>query len=440
MRIAHLPSSYFPESLGGTEIYVQQLTEALARRGHEAAVVYHSRCEATGSEVDGVVRLPPLGPCSRPELYARRARQDPPGFADFLERWRPDLLHFHALSLGAGPNHAQLAADRGIPWLVTYHTPTFSCLRGNLMRWGKEVCDGRVEARRCAACMLHGQGWPRPAASVLGRSPLPWQRLPDGPWLTRLALPSLVDLGRETWRRFMGGAAHIVACAAWCRGVLTANGVPAEKITLLRQGLPGASRTRMLRLPVATSNVQPARLGFFGRFCRLKGPDVLLAAAARLRRQGYSLDVDLVGPIPAEEQRWAAALLRQHQATYRGVLRGPELQSWIRSLDLVVVPSRSLETGPLTLLEAWDQGVPVVGAGRGGIREFMEEASMGELLFDANSADELARAMVRAFAWSGPAPRVVIAGMEEIAGRMEALYRQALCPDRGRSLLPCLDS
>ena len=34
------------------------------------------------------------------------------------------------------------------------------------MRWGREVCDGVIRPRACAACVLHSQGWPRLAASL----------------------------------------------------------------------------------------------------------------------------------------------------------------------------------------------------------------------------------------------------------------------------------
>ncbi len=61
--------------------------------------------------------------------------------------------------------------------------------------------------------------------------------------------------------------------------------------------------------------------------------------------------------------------------------RGSELISWLGSQDLVVNPSRWLETGPLTLLEAWDCGTPVIGTDMGGIREFMTSAGHSEMLF-----------------------------------------------------------
>src|SRR5207249_2120138 len=109
-----------------------------------------------------------------------------------LDRWRPDVVHFHALTLGAGSDHSRALQRRGLPYVVTYHTPSLVCQRGTLMRWGREVCDGVIRPRRCSACTLHGQGWPRPLASLLALSPLPWAALPEGPWVPRLALPSLL--------------------------------------------------------------------------------------------------------------------------------------------------------------------------------------------------------------------------------------------------------
>jgi glycosyltransferase involved in cell wall biosynthesis len=428
MRIAHLPSSYLPESLGGTEVYVHHLAEELARQGHESAVVVHGgRQDAEQpSALYQVVRLPGLGPCSRAELYGRLQQQEPPGFADFLDDWRPDVVHFHAFTLGAGLAHARLARKRGIPYVVTYHTPTFSCAGGTLMHQGRTVCDGRIEPRRCAACVLQGQGWPRPVARLLGCSPLPHAGLPDGPWLPRLALPSLLDEGLGHWREFMDGAAAIVACAPWCRDVLVRNGIDAAKISVHRQALPGPARTRKLRLPLPGG--RPLRLGFFGRFCWIKGPDLLLDAASRLHRQDLETVCELAGPIPDNERRWANRLLARHaaHAIYKGTLRDDALRAWLRSLDLVVIPSRWLETGPLTLLEAWDEGVPVVGANLGGIADFLNSANLDALAFEPENPASLADAIIRATRWSTPAATMNIPNARELVQRTVELYESLL--------------
>src|SRR5262249_36576627 len=160
----------------------------------------------------------------------------------------------------------------------------------------------------------------------------------------------------------------------------------AAKISVHRQALPGPTRTRTLRLPLPGG--RPWRLGFFGRFCWVKGPDLLLEAVAQLKRQGLETVCELAGPIPDNERRWANRFLARHAAPaiYKGTLRDDALRAWLRSLDLVVIPSRCLETGPLTLLEAWDEAVPVVGANLGGIADFLNSANLDTLAFEPENA------------------------------------------------------
>jgi glycosyltransferase involved in cell wall biosynthesis len=355
------------------------------------------------------------------------AHDEPPGLAAFLDGWQPDVVHFHAFTLGAGLGHARLAQARNIPYVVTYHTPTFSCPRGTLMYEGRQVCDGVLEPARCARCVLQGQGWPRPLARLLAGSRLPHGVFPDGPWLPRLALPSLLEEGERYFQEFMGGAAAIVACAAWCRDVLVRNGVNAGKITVQRQALPGPTRTRRLQLPLPSR--RPLRLGFFGRFCWIKGPDLLLEAAERLRQQGLDVVCELAGPIAPSEKPWAESLLARHasHAAYKGVLRGDEVASWLEGIDLVVLPGRWLETGPLTLLEAWDAEVPVIGANLGGIPEFLTSAGLETLAFTPDDPASLAEAVTRALAWTGAAPSVTIPGMETLGEELATLYGQVSC-------------
>jgi glycosyltransferase involved in cell wall biosynthesis len=424
MRIVHLPSSFLPDSLGGSEIYVHHLAEELARQGNESAVVVHGGRKDAGqpSSLYHVERLPSLPPCTRAELYSRLQREQPPGFAEFLDEWRPDVVHFHALTLGAGLAHARLARQRGIPYVVTYHTPTFSCARGTLMLDGRSACDGRIDPNRCAGCVLQGKGWPRPLARLLACSPLPHAKLPDGPWVPRVTLKSLMKTSRGHWQEFMDGAAAIVACAAWCRDVLVRNGVDPAKIAVHRQALPGPTRTRTLRLPLARG--RPLRLGFFGRFCWVKGPDLLLDASARLRRQGLDVFCELAGPIPDNERRWADRLLARNAvyAVYKGILHGDALRTWLQSLDLLAIPSRCMETGPLTLLEAWDEGVPVIGADLGGTAEFLAENGLADFRVSPQDSHALADGIRGVAQWRRPAPSVQIRGVQELVSATVDLY------------------
>src|SRR5207302_4825955 len=103
---------------------------------------------------------------------------------------------------------------------------------------------------------------------------------------------------------------------------------------------------------------------------------------------------------------WAEALFAAGapDVGYEGVKRGDDLAAWIRGRDLIVIPSRCLETGPLTLLEAWDQGTPAIGADRGGIHDFLTAAGLTECLFAPDDVGEIVAAVSRLLAWRGPPP------------------------------------
>jgi glycosyltransferase involved in cell wall biosynthesis len=200
------------------------------------------------------------------------------------------------------------------------------------------------------------------------------------------------------------------------------NGVTPEKISVHRQAMPGATRSRRLRLPI--NRERTIRLGFLGRFVPDKGPDLLLKAIPYLRQQGLKIECELSGPLSSGHAPWARRLLSEYQseARYLGFIPDDQLNHWLASLDLLVVPSRWMELGTYTLLEAWDNGTPVIGANLGGIPEFLCANGLADCLFELNNPRSLAEAVIRATTWSAPAPAVTVPGMDELCEAMVAIY------------------
>ena len=132
--------------------------------------------------------------------------------------------------------------------VFTYHTPTVSCIRGTLMQWGEVPCDGVMRRRGCAACKLQKHGLPIPASNLLAYVPGVIGRLltkasaPGGPFIV-LRMTSLVEERQEATRRLFNNVDHVVAVCEWAYRLLRANGVPARKLSLSRQGLPFAWKT-----------------------------------------------------------------------------------------------------------------------------------------------------------------------------------------------------
>jgi glycosyltransferase involved in cell wall biosynthesis len=170
-----------------------------------------------------------------------------------------------------------------------------------------------------------------------------------------------------------------------------------------------------------------------GRLSTEKGVDVLVEAVGRLDGD-VVLDVAGEGP----ERLSLEALARERapgQVRFWGRLPKPELFSLLRQSAVLSLPSRCYENQPVTILEAFASGVPVVGSDLGGIPELIETGVHGQVV-PADDADALANALrsvlaepERAFAMGRAARRFVEDefSCEKHLARLDALYDEAGC-------------
>jgi glycosyltransferase involved in cell wall biosynthesis len=76
-----------------------------------------------------------------------------------------------------------------------------------------------------------------------------------------------------------------------------------------------------------------------------------------------------------------------------GYQTGKALEQSISNAMCVVLPSEWYENAPLSLLEAYAYGKPVIGSNIGGIPELIEENKTG-FIFETNNSDELAEKII----------------------------------------------
>lgn len=145
---------------------------------------------------------------------------------------------------------------------------------------------------------------------------------------------------------------------------------------------------------------EPPRLLFVGYVRPEKGVPVLLEAFTRLRAQGRTLKLTLVGG----SDRASGAETEMRELIERNPFRadieikgtidyGDELFELYRTHDVYVLPSLS-EGTPRTLVEARGFGCPVVATNVGGIPTSIEHGVDG-LLVEPNRPDLLAEATAR---------------------------------------------
>jgi glycosyltransferase involved in cell wall biosynthesis len=129
-------------------------------------------------------------------------------------------------------------------------------------------------------------------------------------------------------------------------------------------------------------------IGTVGRLCEIKQQQILLRAFAELGRPFPSAHLLLVGdgPLRPELEKLADDLgiaPRIHFAGYQ-----PEPEKFLAMMDIFALTSRS-EGMPLSVLEAWASGVPVVASAVGGLPEMIGSTGAGAL-FPAGDAAALA--------------------------------------------------
>ncbi len=138
---------------------------------------------------------------------------------------------------------------------------------------------------------------------------------------------------------------------------------------------------------------------FAGRIQKLKGPQVLVAAAAELRRRrpDIPLAVSILGAGSGAEALALQPLIDAAGLTRDVRLYPPvtasHLAQWFRSADAVVMPSFSESFG-LVALEAQACGTPVVAANVGGLPQAVSDGRSG-LLVNGHSATHWADVLER---------------------------------------------
>ena len=150
---------------------------------------------------------------------------------------------------------------------------------------------------------------------------------------------------------------------------------------------------------------------YYGRLSEEKGIDTLLKVFSK----HPELTLKVVGTGPLEEslkKKYNSAFVNinainnsipsrtiaegnkcYQNIQFLGYHSGSELAELVRNARFVCVPSEWYENNPMTIVEAYSLGVPVIGAQIGGIPEIVEEGQTG-FLFESGNVESLENAIL----------------------------------------------
>lgn len=354
------------ESFGGDAAYVERLSMALARRGHEVEVVHSADAfdVVRGDHPLRSYRAPPgvqvhtlrssLGALS--PLWTHQTGRLGPGLRPLkriLERHRFDVVHFHNISL-IGPAVLSLAERERPVKLMTVHDYWLVCPTHLLWKLDRRVC----ERPQCLRCTVNAH-----------RPPQLWRHTP------------LLDRSLEQLDAVICPSRHSAS-------IHRERGVRAPIVELPyhlpRDWSAPAEPTRRRRRH---------RRPYFaaaGRLVKEKGFQRVIPLMRELPE--VDLRVAGAGPYEAKLRKLAGGMANVH---FEGLLSHSQLAELFRAARALIVPSLFWETFGYVVIEAFSTGTPAIVSRRGALPELID-ATGGGVTFDSDR--ELLTA-IRALAW-----------------------------------------
>ncbi len=391
MRIIQAAGWYFPERLGGTEVYVAALAERLHRLDHDVRIVAPELGASAPRRYDHagipVFRFPIRTPLTRDQAQGRTAVDGSEWFRRWVRDVRPDVVHFHTLVPGLELDEVKAAKGTGARVIATTHASSlgYICARGTMLRWGRALCDGVAEPHKCAACDLQKRGLPKWVARVAGSVPVGLSELGrplSGKLGTTLGMPSAILFNMARQRELLATVDRFVLLTDWSADAVVRNGALGSKVAVNRLGIGGAFARKPA--PSIQPTGTPVKFGYLGRFDPIKGVYDLGRALQSLPRD-VPFRFDIRGPLDTPESREVHGQLSRMLEGDARVSVGPAVPTacvptHLASLDVLCCPSACLEGGPTVAIEAHAAGTPVVGTRIGGLAELVTDRRNGRLV------------------------------------------------------------
>lgn len=335
MRILIVHNAY--QLHGGEDSVCANEAELLRAAGHDVSVL-----RADNAGISGGLAAAKAAVGTTYSLSGKRM------VADAIAAHRPDVVHVHNFFPLISPSMFDACRAAGVPVVWSLHNYRIACANGLLLR----------DEKPCELCVSQP-----PFAAIR-------YRCYRGSMAGSAALAISIGYHRlaGTWKHKVD---RFIALNRFARGKFIEAGLPPERIVI---------KPNFVADPGPSGNHPRAGALFVGRLSEEKGVRTLIAAW-----RGIAAPLTIVGdgPLRAELEATAPA-----NVTFAGLKDADGVRAHMRAAAMLVVPSTWYENFPMTIVEAFAVGTPVVASRLGALPEIVEDGVSG-LLFDAGDADHL---------------------------------------------------
>jgi len=266
-----------------------------------------------------------------------------------------DVAHFHNTFPLISPSAYYAVRRAGVPVVQTLHNFRLICAGATLSRNGS-ACESCIEHRSVLPGIAHAcYRNSRPATAALS---------------TMLAVHRLVG----TYQRQVD---TYIALSSFARRKFVAGGLPGDRVVVKPNFVspdPGVGQGR------------GGYALFVGRLSEEKG----LKTLATAWRTATAIPLRVVGDGPLSDTAWPEGV------TLLGVQPQEQVMALMQNATILILPSTCYENAPLTIVEAFACGLPVIASDIGSLPEFVRHRHTG-LLFSSGDPQDLARQVRWAF-------------------------------------------
>lgn len=332
---------------GGEDAVVEQELSLLRERGHDVELhaVHNDAIQGWRGKLSAGLLA----------IYNPFAKQI---FTERLQRFRPDVVHVHNFFPQLSPAIFDACRAARVPSVMTLHNFRILCPTATLS------LNGKIEERS----LTHSALW-----TVRCRA---YQESA----LATLPVAMMVDIHKavRTWRRKVD---LFIALTDFAKAKFVEGGLPAERIVVKPNAITDPGRP---------DDSTPRRGALYvGRLSPEKGIATLLEAWRTL-----DVPLTIAGGGPMSEQCSQAA---NGRIKYLGAVDPQRVRDEMCRAAFLILPSTCYDMFPLTLLEAYANGLPVLASKLGALQSLVDHGQTG-LSFVSGSPEALREAVTRAIA------------------------------------------